>query len=87
MPWALPVWNTSDRVDVRVEIPELLPELCDYLSRRGWVAVESGVDHATVIAPGSSSGFEAAMMLLADVDLWRVQRPWARVTVNPQTAD
>jgi hypothetical protein len=74
-------------VEVRVEIPELLPQLCDYLSRRGWVAVESGMDRADVLAPGSSSGgFEAAMMLLADVDLWRAQRPWARVTVNPQAA-
>jgi hypothetical protein len=68
---------------VRVDIPELLPELCDYLSRRGWLAVEASPDEAHVVALAAPSEFEAAMMLLADVDLWRAHRPWARVTVNP----
>jgi hypothetical protein len=56
---------------VRVDIPELLPELCDYLSRRGWVAVDVSPDEAHVVALAAPSEFEAAMMLLADVDLWR----------------
>ena len=71
---------------VRVDIPELLPELCDYLSRRGWVAVEASPGEAQVLAFAAPSEFEAAVMLLADVDLWRAQRPWARVTVNPHGA-
>jgi hypothetical protein len=71
-------------VRVSIDIPELLGEFCDYLSRRGWVAVEVGLDQADVFAPGAPSEFEAATMLLADVGLWRAQRPWARVTVNPQ---
>ena len=69
---------------VRVDIPELLPELCDYLSRRGWPAVEVGLDEANVLAPLGRSDFEAATMLLADVDLWRAKRPWTHVTVNPK---
>ena len=67
---------------VWVDIPELLPELCDYLLLRGWVAVEVGRDEANVLAPWAPSDFEAAIML-ADVDLWRAQRPWTHVTVNP----
>jgi hypothetical protein len=70
---------------VHVDIPELLPEFCDYLSLRGWMAVEVGPDEADIVAPAAPSEFEAAIMLLADVDLWRAQRPWARVTVNPQS--
>jgi hypothetical protein len=69
---------------VHVDIPELLPELCDYLSRRGWAAAEVGPGEANVLAPPGRNDFEAATMLLADVDLWRVQRPWAPVTVNPE---
>ena len=60
-----------------------LPELCDYLLGRGWAAVEVGLDEANVLARWAPSDFEAAIMLLADVDLWRAQRPWTHVTVNP----
>jgi len=73
-------------VRVRVDIPELLPDLCDYLSRRGWVVVEVGLDEANVLARSAPSDFEAATMLLADVDLWRAQRSWMHVTVNPRGA-
>jgi hypothetical protein len=37
-------------VRVRVDILELLPELCDYLLRRGWAAVEVSLDEANVLA-------------------------------------
>lgn len=73
---------------VRIDIPELRPELCDYLLRRGWVAVEVDLDEVNVlVAPGAPSDFEAAIMLLADVDLWRAQRPWTHVTVDPHVTD
>ena len=71
-------------VRVHVEIPELLPELCDYLSRRGWTAAEIGPGEANVLGSPGRSDFESATMLLADIDLWRAQRPWAPVTVNPE---
>jgi len=70
-------------VRVRVDIPELLPELFDYQLRRGWAAAEVGLAEANVLAPSAPSDFEAAIMLLADVDLWRAQRTWTHVTVNP----
>ena len=66
-----------------MEIPELLADLCDYLSQRGCVAVEVGVDEAEVLIPGAPSSFEAATTLLADIDLWRANRPWARVLLKP----
>jgi hypothetical protein len=46
-------------VRVRVDIPELLPELCDYLAQRGWAAVEVGLDEANVLARSAPSDFEA----------------------------
>ena len=69
---------------VHVDIPELLPELCEYLIHRGWTASEIGDGEARVLSPSGRSDFESAAMLLADVDLWRAQRPWAPVTVNPE---
>jgi hypothetical protein len=70
-------------VRVRVEIPELCPELCEFLSGRGFVALDAGSGVAEVTIPGAPSSFEAAMMLLADLDLWRAKRPWARATLEP----
>jgi hypothetical protein len=43
--------KTALQVQVRVDIPELLPELCDYLLRRGWAAAEVGLAEANVLAP------------------------------------
>jgi hypothetical protein len=70
-------------VRVRVDIPELLPLLCEFLSGRGCVVVEVGTDEAEVVIPGAPSSFEAATMLLADLDLWRATRPWVRATLEP----
>ena len=68
---------------VRVDIPELLPDLCDFLSQRGCVVVEVGQDTARVAIPSAPSSFEAAMVLLADLDLWRASRPWVSATLEP----
>ena len=70
---------------VRVDIPDLLPELCDFLSQRGCVVVEEGEDTARVSIPSAPSSFEAAMALLADLDLWRAKRPWANATLVPDS--
>jgi hypothetical protein len=71
---------------VRIDVPALLPDLCDYLSQRGFVAFEVGVDEAKVTLPNAPSEFEAAALLLADVDLWRAQHVWAHVAVDPGQA-
>jgi hypothetical protein len=84
LPPATPqIMQDSLQVRVRIDIPELLPELCDYLLRRGWAVVEVDLDEVNVLAHWAPSDFEAATMLLADVGLWRAQRPWTHVTVNP----
>ena len=68
---------------VSVSDPDLLRDLCDYLSRRGCMCVEATYDEADVLMPGASSSFEAATMLLAHVDLWRATRRWVKVDVHP----
>jgi hypothetical protein len=70
-------------VRVRVDIPDLLPDLCDFLSERGCVVVEVGHDLAEVAIPSAPSRFEAAMILLADLDFWRAKRPWVNATLEP----
>jgi hypothetical protein len=71
-------------VRVRVDIPELLPELSEFLESRGCLAVRRGDDELEVVIPEAPSSFEAATMLLADLDLWRARRPWAQATLNPK---
>ena len=68
---------------IHVDAPELLPDLCDYLSRRGFLAVEVGAAEAQVALPKAPSEFEAAMLLLADIDLWRAKRAWVHVSLDP----
>lgn len=68
---------------VWVDIPELVPELCEFLSERGCIALEVGDGVVEVAIPDAPSSFEAAMMLLADLDLWRARRPWARARLEP----
>ena len=67
---------------VRVSDPALLSDLCDYLSRRGCVAVEVGVEDANVLVPGAPSSFEAAAMLMVEIDLWRLKQNSVTVSVE-----
>ena len=70
-------------VQVRISAPELLPELCDYLSKEGFVAVQAGRDTAHVLSPLAESEFEAARLLLEKLDLWRVTQRNVSVSVDP----
>jgi hypothetical protein len=70
-------------VRVRVDIPELLPELCEFLEGRGCLAVRRSEDEIEVVVPDAPSGFQAATMLLADLAVWRAEKPWAQATLNP----
>jgi len=67
-----------------VSDPRLLLDLCDFLSRRGWVAVEVGEDEAQILIPGARSSFEAAAMVMSEVGIWRAKRAGVRVTVDPE---
>ena len=68
---------------VRVDIPELLPELCEFLEGRGCLAVRRSDDEIEVVVPDAPGGFQAATMLLADLAVWHAEKPWAQATLNP----
>ena len=67
-----------------VSDPRLLLDLCDFLPRRGCVAVELGEDEAQILIPGARSSFEAAAMVMSEVGIWRAKRTGVRVTVDPE---
>jgi len=71
---------------VHVDVPELLPELSEFLESRGCLAVRRGDTELEVVIPEAPSEFEAATMLLADLDLWRATKPWAPATLDPEQA-
>ena len=59
-------------------------DLCNHLSRSGCVAVEASEDEADVFIPGARSGFEAAVMVMTEIDLWRAKRPGVEITVDQE---
>jgi hypothetical protein len=72
-------------VRVRVDIPELLPELCEFLERRGYEVGARGDDDVDVTMPEGPRDFRAAVTLLADLDVWQAQRSWAHARLDPAT--
>jgi hypothetical protein len=70
-------------VRVRVDIPQLLPELCEFLEGRGY-EVTRGEDQITVLPPQGPQDFQAAITLLTDLDLWRAKHPWAPARLDPE---
>jgi hypothetical protein len=71
-------------VRVRVDIPELIPELCEFLKMRGYDVAHVGGDEITVVAAQDQQDFRTAMSLLADLDVWRAKHPWATTRLDPQ---
>lgn len=69
---------------VRVDIPELLPELAEFLKGRGYEVVPAGGDEITVSGRGSAQDFLSAISLLSDLDLWRAKHPWATTRLDPE---
>jgi hypothetical protein len=69
---------------VRVDIPELLPELCEFLQGRGYRVVSRGEDDAVVAVDGGPHDFRAAMTLLTDLDIWQAKRTWAQARLDPE---
>ena len=67
---------------IRVSDPTSLIDLCDFLSRRGCVAVEVGPDEAQVLIPGARSSFEAAAMVMSEVGIWRAKRSEVEVVLD-----
>ncbi len=67
-----------------VSDPALLIDLCDFLSRRGCVAVEVREDEAEIVIPGAHSSFEAAAMVMSEVGIWRAKRTGVEVVLDPE---
>jgi hypothetical protein len=72
---------------VRVSEPKLLGDLCDYLSRQGYVCQEAAGDQAHVLMPGAHSSFEAATLLLAQIEGWRETHEPVEVELRLETPD
>ncbi len=68
---------------VRVSDLTFLQDLCDFLSRRGCLAVEVSEEEAEVIIP-AARGFEAAAMVMSEVGIWRAKRTGVRVAVEAE---
>jgi hypothetical protein len=73
-------------VRVRVDIPELLPELCEFLEGRGYRVLSRGEDDAVVAVDGGPRDFRAAMTLLTDLDIWQAKRTWAHARLDPESS-
>jgi hypothetical protein len=69
---------------VRVDIPALLPELCEFLESRGYDVVQNGGEEIHVAWPQEPEDFRAAVTLLADLDLWRARHPWVQARLDPE---
>ena len=69
---------------VRVSDPQLRLDLCDFLSRRGCVAVEVGEDEAEILISGAASSFEAVAMLMSEIGIWRAKQASVQVVVEPE---
>jgi hypothetical protein len=69
---------------VRVDIPELVPELSEFLIARGYEVEPVGDGEITVVAAEDTQDFRTAISLLADLDVWRAKHPWATTRLDPQ---
>jgi hypothetical protein len=69
---------------VRVSDPRFLLDLCDFLSRRGYAAIEVGEDEADILIAGRSS-FETVAMLLSEIGIWRAKQASVQVVVEPDS--
>ena len=71
---------------VRVSDPDLLGDLCGYLSGQGCICHETmGEGEADIVMPGARSSFEAATMLQAQIERWRGAHDWVTVELSPDT--
>jgi hypothetical protein len=66
-----------------MDIPELVPELVEFLRTRGYDVVPQSDDEISVTGRDPQD-FGAAMTLLADLDVWRAKHPWAIARLDPQ---
>lgn len=65
-----------------MDIPELVPELVEFLRGRGYEVEPEGDQLA--VSTNDPQDFGQAMALLADLDVWRAKHPWATTRLDPQ---
>ena len=67
---------------IRLSDPDLLADLCDYLSREGYAfsPMQPGQDWVHVLAAGADTDLAAASLLLVKLKLWIAEH--AHVTVS-----
>jgi hypothetical protein len=67
---------------IRLSDPDLLADLCDYLSREGYAfsAVRPGQDWVHVLAAGADTDLAAASLLHLKLKLWMAEH--AQMTVS-----
>ena len=66
-----------------MDIPELVPELSEFLRTRGYDVVAETAGELTVLGRDPHD-FRQAVTLLADLDVWRAKHPWAPTRLDPQ---
>ena len=66
-----------------MDIPELVPELSEFLRTRGYEVVHEP-DGELTVSGHDPQDFRQAMTLLADLDVWRAKHPWAAPRLDPQ---
>jgi hypothetical protein len=69
-------------VQIEINEPELLNDLCDYLSRHGLVAVAASRERANVLVPSAGSDLAAVLQLRARVMAWRATHPGIKVRID-----
>jgi hypothetical protein len=69
-------------VQIEINEPELLSDLCDFLSRHGCIAVAADRERANVLVANADDAFDALRMLKNRLRLWRLTHPGAKVSID-----
>jgi hypothetical protein len=69
-------------VRIRVENPNLLSDLCQYLTRDGCLSSPLGPSQADVAVPGAASEWEVAQTLMMEIRLWQARHETTLVTLG-----
>ena len=69
-------------MQVEIDEPELLQDLCDYLARHGFIAVAASQERANVLVPEAGSDMAALLLLKARVRAWLAIHPGIKVKID-----
>jgi hypothetical protein len=77
-----PEGNYPRPVQIEINEPELLHDLCDYLSRHGFIAATASRERANVLVPDAGSDLAALLLLKARVRAWSAVHPGIKVRID-----